>query len=329
MSSRVFVLSGLAITVAMVGIVWIVPADAQSAVPRTAWGEPDLQGIWDFRTITPLQRPKELADQEFLTEDEASSREQVVVDRNAELLNAPPRRTEAGKNVGAYNNFWMDRGTTVVGTRRTSLIVDPPNGRLPSMTESGKGRADAGRGSNSDDAAWSYTDLSTADRCIMGFNAGPPITPGGYNQNMQLFQTPDYVVVLNEMVHNARIVPLDGRPELDGGIFQWSGDSRGHWEGDTLVIETVNFNDHNLYNTWRGSSQNMRLLERFTRVDVNTLEYQFTVTDPETWTSSWTAAVPMKRTDVPMYEYACHEGNYSLSNILAGARIEELAVATK
>ena len=243
--------------------------------------------------------------------------------------NAAPKKAEAGKNVGAYNNFWMDRGTTVVGTRRTSLIVDPPNGRLPSMTESGKGRADAGLGSNSDDAAWSYTDLSNADRCIMGFNAGPPITPAGYNQNMQLFQTSDYVVILNEMIHNARIIPLDGRPRLDDGIPQWSGDSRGHWEGDTLVIETVNFNDHNLYNTWRGSSQNMRLLERLTRVDADTLEYRFTVIDPETWASSWTASVPMRRTDQLMYEYACHEGNYSLSIILAGARIEELAVATK
>ena len=331
MNIRVFVLSGLAITVAMVGIVWIVPADAQSAVPRTAWGEPDLQGILDFRTITPLQRPKELADQEFLTEDEASSREQVVVDRNAELLNAPPRRTEAGKNVGAYNNFWMDRGTTVVGTRRTSLIVDPPNGRLPSMTESGKGRADAGLGSFSDDAAWSYTDLTTADRCILGFNAGPPITPAGYNQNMQLFQTSDYVVILNEMIHNARIIPLDGRPRLDDGIPQWSGDSRGHWEGDTLVIETTTFNDQR---QWRGppslglgaaTSQNMKVVERLTRVDADTLEYRFTVIDPETWASSWTASVPMRRTDQLMYEFACHEGNYGLTNMLAGARAEEAA----
>ena len=330
MSNRVFASSCLAVVVIFVALVGVVPADAQSAVPRTAWGTPDLQGIWDFRTITPLQRPEDLADQEFLTEEEASERELAAVERNETLLNAPPREAESGQNVGAYNNFWMDRGTTVVGTRRTSLIIDPPNGRLPEMTEAGQERAAAGRGSFSDELAESYVDLSNADRCIMGFNAGPPILPGGYNQNMQLFQTPDHVVVLNEMVHNARVIPLDGGPGLGDRIPQWSGDSRGHWEGDTLVIETSNFNDPNNHQRrWRGASQNMKLVVRLTRVDADTLEYRATVTDPETWTSPWTASVPMRRTDVPMYEYACHEGNYGLYNILAGARIEETSGTDK
>ncbi len=329
MSNRVFASSCLAIVVIFVALVGVVPAHAQSAVPRTAWGTPDLQGIWDFRTITPLQRPEDLGDQEFLTEEEASEREQAAVERNETLLNAPPRTAESGQNVGAYNNFWMDRGTTVVGTRRTSLIIDPPNGRLPEMTEAGQQRAAAGRGSFSDDLAGSYVDLSNADRCIMGFNAGPPILPGGYNQNMQLFQTPDHVVVLNEMVHNARVIPLDGTSRLGDRIPQWSGDSRGYWEGDTLVIETSGFNDPSYQRRWRGASQNMKLVVRLTRVDADTLEYRLTVTDPETWTSPWTASVPMQRTDVPMYEYACHEGNYGLYNILAGARIEELAATAK
>ncbi len=328
MSSRVLVLSGLASVFAIVAIVGVVPTDAQSAVPQTAWGKPDLQGIWDFRTITPLQRPEDLADQEFLTEEEASKREQAVVDRNRELLLAPARTAESGQNVGAYNNFWMDRGTRVVGTRRTSLILDPPNGRIPAMTDDGKMRA-ARRGSFTDGADESYVDLSNPDRCIMGFNAGPPITPGGYNQNMQLFQTPEYVVILNEMVHNARIIPLDGRPRLGESVPQWSGDSHGHWEGETLVIETANFNDHDNQRRWRGASENMTLVERLTRIDSETLEYRFTVTDPETWTSSWTASVPMVRTDIPMYEYACHEGNYGLFNILAGARVEELTAEAK
>ena len=154
----------------------------------------------------------------------------------------------------------------------------------------------------------------------------PPITPGGYNQNMQLFQTPDQVVLITEMVHTVRVVPLDGRAPLGDDIRQWSGDSRGHWEGDTLVVETSNFNDER---RWRGSTKNIKLVERFTRVDANTLGYEYTVTDPKTWTSSWTASIPMQRSDAPMYEYACHEGNYSMQNILSGHRAAEQAATAK
>ena len=299
-------------------------AMAQGDAPRTAWGASDLQGVWDFRTITPLQRPEDLGDKEFLTEEEASAREQAVIERNDELLHQEARRTEAGGSIGAYNNFWMDRGTRVVGTRRTSLIVDPPNGRMPEMTEEGQARAAAGRGSFGDHIPASYTDLSNADRCLMGFNAGPPITPGGYNQNVQIFQTPDEVVLLTEMVHTVRVVPLDGRPTLDDSLAQWSGDSRGRWEGDTLVVETANFD---VDRKWRGASSNMRVVERFTRVDADTLEYEYTVTDPETWAAPWTVNLPMVRSDLPLFEYACHEGNYSMETMLTGARADEAAAS--
>ncbi len=305
------------------------PVAAQTA-PRTAWGQPDLRGIWDFRTITPLQRPESLAEQEFLTEEEAANLEQEVLDRNADLANRPALRTEVTQSVdrgadgapGFYNNFWLDRGTRAVGTRRTSLIIDPPNGRIPDLTASGQRTADARRAYRQEHPADSWVDRSAYDRCILGFNAGPPITPGGYNQNLHLFQTPDHVVLVTEMVHTVRVVPLDGRPVLSDDVRQWSGDSRGHWEGETLVVETSNFNDQR---GWRGSTTNMKLVERYTRVDADTLDYEFTVIDPETWTSSWTASIPMRRSLNPMYEYACHEGNHSMDGILAGRRAEERA----
>ena len=301
-----------------------------AAVDRTSWGAPDLQGVWDFRTITPLERPEDLGDQAFLTAEEAANLEQEVLDRNADLANRPALRTEVTESVdrgadgapGFYNNFWLDRGTRAVGTRRTSLIIDPPNGRIPDLTASGQRTADARRAYRQEHPADSWVDRSAYDRCILGFNAGPPITPGGYNQNLHLFQTPDHVVLVTEMVHTVRVVPLDGRPALSDGVRQWSGDSRGHWEGETLVVETSNFNDQR---GWRGSTTNMKLVERYTRVDADTLDYEFTVIDPETWTSSWTASIPMRRSLNPMYEYACHEGNHSMDGILAGRRAEERA----
>ena len=300
------------------------PAAGQGDAPRTAWGAPDLQGVWDFRTITPLERPEELGEQEFLTEEEAANREQAAVDRDVELWEAAPRRTEAGGSIGAYNNFWMDRGTNVVETRRTSLIVDPPNGRLPALTGDGQRRADERQVRRAEHPADSWLDRSSYDRCILGFNQGPPMTPGGYNQNMQLFQTPDHVVVLNEMVHDSRIIPIDGRPRP--GIDSWTGESRGRWEGGTLVVETVDFSAKH---AWRGTTPGRHLIERFTRVDEDTLLYEFTVTDPGTWAAPWTAQVPMRLNELPLFEYACHEGNYSLEGILAGARADERKAAAQ
>jgi hypothetical protein len=308
------------------------PAVAQTAALRTAWDEPDLRGIWDFRTITPLERPDELADQAFLTEEEAANLEQEVIDRNARLLERSAERTTAANQVdrredgtpGFYNNFWLDQGTRAVDTRRTSLIIDPPNGQIPALSASGRQRAEASQAYRQEHPSDSWLDRSTSDRCLLGFNAGPPLNPGGYNQNLQIFQTPDQVVLLTEMVHTVRVVPLDGRPPLPAGIRQWSGDARGHWEGDTLVVETSNFADER---RWRNSSTSLTLVERFTRVDADTLDYQYTVTDPETWTRPWTASIPLRRTDVPMYEYACHEGNHSMSGILGGQRVEDKAMA--
>ncbi len=303
------------------------PVAAQTGA-RTAWGDPDLQGVWDFRTITPLERPEDLGDQEFLSEEEAANLEQEVVDRNAELAGRAPRRTTATESVdrgeegapGFYNNFWLDRGTNTVSTRRTSLVVDPPDGRIPPLTDRAQRMTDRRQAYLRENPADSWTDRSAYDRCILGFNAGPPITPGGYNQNLQLLQTPDHVVLVTEMVHTHRVVPLDGRPYLGHDVRQWSGDSRGYWEGDTLVVESRNFDAKR---GWRRTSENMTLVERFTRVDAETLEYRFTVTDPATWTSPWTASIPMRRNDQPMFEYACHEGNYSMPGILGGARMDE------
>ena len=314
---RIVTLGVLAAIVAVAALA--PPATAQDG-PRTAWGAPDVQGVWDFRTITPLQRPERYGDREFLTQEEAATLEQGAVDRDEELLLAAARKTEAGGNVGAYNNFWMDRGTRTIETRRTSLIVDPPNGRMPTLSEAGEARAAARREYRAEHPADSWLDRSTFDRCILGFNTGPPMTPGGYNQNMQVFQTEDTVVILNEMVHDSRIIPIDDAPRT--GIESWTGESRGHWEGDTLVIETDNFTDKT---RWRGSSENMTLVERLTRQDDDTLVYTFTVTDPDTWVQPWTAEIPMRRGDQPLYEYACHEGNYSMEGILSGARADERA----
>ena len=305
-----------------IGLLGTMQASAQTDPPRTAWGQPDLQGVWDFRSITPMQRPNDLADQEFLTTEEAAELDQAAVERDVQSWNREARRTEAGGNVGAYNNFWMDRGLKSVGTRRTSLIVYPPNGRMPSMTPSGQERAQARRDYAREHPADTWSDFSSGVRCILGFNAGPPFTPSAYNNNMQLFQTPDTVVVMTEMVNTSRVIPLNGQPHLDPDVLQWSGDSRGYWEGDTLVVETRNFDPKR---KWRGTTASTRLVERFTRVDAETLEYTFTVTDPETWTSAWTASVPLVLNPEPMFEYACHEGNYSMPVMLGGARTEELA----
>src|SRR5215467_8388591 len=295
--------------------------------PRMADGKPDLQEVWDFRTITPMERPVALGTKEFFTNEEAANFEKEETRRqNRDLIDPevgglmyPPG------GVVPYNEFWYDRGDKVVGTKRTSLIVDPPDGRLPAMTPDGKVKADAravvGRETQlGRPKADSWEDRPLQERCIMGLNAGPPMTPGAYNNNVQLSQTPEYVVILTEMVHDARIVPMDGRPFLN--IPQWKGESRGRWDGDTLVVETKNFKRET---SLPGSSASTHLIERFTRSDANTLLYEFTVNDPSTWTRPWTAVVPMARSEDPIYEYACHEANYALPGILGGARADEKA----
>ena len=296
---------------------------------RTVDGRPDLSGVWDFRTVTPLERPAELADQEFLSEEEvAAYAAERVLASNADL-NREARKletTDRGQVNGtresrdlalAYNDFWWDRGTEVVETRRTSLVIDPPNGRVPALTDAASSRA-AERTRINQRPTEGPEDRPLGERCITGFNSGPPMLPGAYNMNVQIFQTADHVVLLNEMVHNARIVLLDGSPH--GDVPLWTGDSRGRWEGDTLVIETKNFLRET---SFRNSSKNLHLLERLHRVSDDTLLYTFTVTDPTTWTQPWTVELPMRRSDLPMFEYACHEGNYGMDGTLTGARAIE------
>ncbi len=334
-------------TVAGVGGVIAVMVTSLSAAAhstgaaRTPWGDPDLQGVWDYRTVTPLQRPDAQADKAFLTEEEAASLERDNLDRNQRLLTRGAERTAANNQVdtredgtpGFYNNFWLDGGTTAVGTRRTSLIVDPPDGRLPRLMPEAQRRADSPEASRI--AATrrgalpvaSWTDLDAGDRCIQHAKAGPPISVGGYNNNVQVFQAPGYVALLNEQNHDVRIIPLDGRPHVGSRIRQWMGDSRGHWEGETLVVETTQFNGKHdqVGRPLLSTGENLSLIERFSRTDRATLIYEFTATDPTIWVSPWTAQLPMKRNPDLIFEFACHEGNYGLYNIMAGSRTQELA----
>ena len=335
-----------ALVVAMVAPVHAAPQQSADpwTPPRTPDGQPDLQGVWDFRTLTPLQRPTDRADQAVLTAEEAAEIEANAVQRAIDADRPSDVRTEplpVGGNVGGYNNFWFDRGAGVVDDRRTSLIVDPPDGRVPPLQPGARRQG----GPDADDVpptrpvrfrvdgigTGGPEDRGLAERCLLGFNTGPPIVPGGYNQNLQLFQAPGYVAILNEMVHDTRIVPLDGRPHLPDHVRQWMGDSRGHWEDDTLVIETSNFTDKTAsfspsVRSAIGSGDTLRLTERFRRVADDTLLYEYTVDDPTTFTGSFSVALPMKRGGAPLFEYACHEGNYGLLNILRGAREAELAV---
>jgi hypothetical protein len=293
--------------------------------PRTANGQPDLQGVWSFATITPLERPTELADKAVLTPEEAAAWEKQVIARE----NKDSRSANKLADVSAaYNDFWWDRGTNVVGTRRTSLIIEPPNGRIPPMTAEAQKRA-AARGATRSRLAQGPEDRPVAERCIVGFNAGPPMIPSAYNNNVQLFQTAEHVAIFNEMVHEARVVPLDSRAHLNSGVGLWRGDSRGRWEGDTLVVDTTNFNEnaHVSYDT--AASPRLHVVERFTRVDPNTLLYEFTVEDPATWTKPWSGQVPMVKTSDRIYEYACHEGNYAMEHMLSGARSDEKTATSK
>ena len=319
-------------------------ATGQEPTPRTPWGHPDLQGTYTNKTITPLERPTELADRELLTAEEVANLEQEVVDRNAELLVRPARRTEVTESVdvgadgapGFYNNFWLDRGVTSTG--RTSIIVDPPDGRLPPLTPEAQQDEDtrlAARGMRGPADTW--TDMDLNDRCML-WSVGPPMLPTGYNNNYLILQTPDYVVIHVEMIHDTRIIPLDGRPRLGSPIPQWLGEMRGRWEGDTLVVETRNIARSEEGSSFGsdvvriraangGRTESLKVIERFTRVDADTLRYEFTVEDPTRWTNPWSGELPLRRTDELLFEYACHEGNYSIVNMLSGARAEERATA--
>jgi len=295
-----------------------------STPPRTPDGKPDLSGTYSFSTVTPLQRPDALTGKSTLTDEEAAAFEATENTRlNRDLFDPEKGQPSAGYpprsqgGVLSYNEFWYERGNKLTRDRRTALIVDPPDGRIP-LTDSARLRVAEMRRRSDSGQGDSYADRPLADRCLQGFNSGPPMTPGSYNNNVEIIQSPGVVAIVNEMVHNTRIIPTDGRPHTT--LRQWSGDSRGRWDGDTLVVETINFRRET---SLQGSTANTRLVERFTRVDAGTLKYEFTVTDPTAYTRPWSAMMPLIRISEPLFEYACHEGNYSLRNILAGAREQE------
>jgi hypothetical protein len=292
-------------------------ATSEWTPPRTSWGDPDLQGVWDYRTITPLERPRDFGNREFLTSEEAAALEK----RAARRLDEPPDETVSAITVHAP--YWTDPGRRVLEDRRTSLIVDPPDGRIPPLTPEAQARIAARGAANREGGrADSHEDRTLLERCIT-WGLPTAILPGLYNNNIHIFQSPGYVAILHEMVHDVRIIPLD-RPHVGSDIRPMLGDSRGHWDGNTLVVETTNFSSKTNY---RGSNRNLRLVERFTRLDADTIGFQVTVEDPTTWPRPWTAAFPMRPSEGLIYEYACHEGNYGLRNILEVARDEEKATA--
>jgi len=287
-----------------------IPPAKTSSVPRTADGRPDLQGTWDFAQLTPLERPGEFAGKDTISDEEA---EQFARQR-IETTHKDRRDGGAAADVErAYNDFWWDFGTRIA--TQPSLVVDPPDGRIPALTPAAQERLEKRR--NRFD---NPEERPLAERCILGFNSGPPMVPSAYNNNVQIVQTPAHVVILNEMIHSARIVDLSGRPHPPKTIRSITGDSIGRWDGDTLVVDTANFA---LDGGFRGATVNLHLVERFIRVDRETLRYEFTVDDPATWPRPWSASIPMTRTDELIFEYACHEGNYALEGVLKGARYQE------
>lgn len=289
--------------------------------PHTADGQPDLQGVWTNATITPFERPSDLAGKPVLTDQEAASLEEKAAEGR---VDRPPKEGD----VGSYNQVWFDSGTKVVSTKQTSLVVDPPDGRVPVKPE-----AEARREYNLAHNADSYEYMSLWDRCITRGVPGS-MFPAGYNNAYQIVQAPGYVVLMSEMIHNARIVPLDGRPHVSSAIRQWDGDSRGRWEGNTLVIDTVNYNNRSQISTSAAGgrikgitpSEKLHVVERFTRVNADTIRYEVTIDDQSTFTRPWKVSIPMTRDrNYQIYEYACQEGNYAMTDILNGGRAEDAA----
>jgi len=297
-------------------------------VPKTEWDQPDLQGVWNFSSDIPMQRPSQYGEREYMTEEEIA---EIRARRTARDEDSDAAIPNGGVNE-AYNDFWVETGG-IGDVARTSIIVYPTNGRLPPYTEGAivvQGRLDpdidgerpvrfTGGGIGSDGPE----DRGLGERCIVGFNAGPPIQPSLYNNNLQIVQSRDHVVIMIEMVHDARIVPLDGSGPLDDSIGLWSGDSRGYWEGETLVVESRNFNGLTQSFGAGGKSDDKFLIERFTRLSDDSIDYEFTVDDPQAYTDKITGIIPLTKVDGLLYEYACHEGNYGLLNILRGARAED------
>ena len=311
---------------------------ANPAPARTPWGDPDLQGLWTSSTYTPLERPAHLADREFLTGEEHAELNQFLTEDGVDPLRArsvlaadsEARRREltqqTEENLHYDNAIWLtEEQPRRLASRRTSLIVDPPNGRIPPLTPEAEQREAERKNASrwlvyniSPQSFDSYRTRTLQERCLVWKHEGPPMIPASYNDLLQIFQTDDYVVIMQEMSNNApRIIPLDGRSHLPASIRQWPGDSRGYWDGDTLVVDTINFNDKIYFN---GSSEALHVVERFTRVDDETIRYEFTVEEPTAWVRSWSAEFPLMKREGPLYEYACHEGNIGARHILEAAR---------
>ena len=314
----------------------VLSAAEKGPIPRTGDGHPDLQGTWSYATLTTLERPAEFKNKPFLTAEEAAAFEKKTLkiqDRDRRDVDSTTGRGSDGRTDvdRAYNQAWWEFGSKIVSTRRTSLVIDPPDGMIPALTPDGARRAVDKRGlwvangqyegGASGTGLDSYTDRPLQERCLAWTVAGPPMIPGAYNNNVGIFQTTENVVILNEMVHDHRVIPLDAPPQVGEAIRLWMGSSRAHWDEDTLVVSTTNFRPM----VFRSATEKLKLTEKFTLVDANTLMYEFTVDDPLTWVRPWTVQFPMTRMNEPIYEYACHEGNYSLPNILRAARNAERA----
>ena len=297
---------------------------------RTAWGVPDLQGVWHSSGNVPMERPDEFQGRTTLSDEEAAARREQVAARDQELLLAERRETVAGGNVGAYNNFWMERGAP---TDRTSLLVDPPDGRFPPLTPEGEYAKD-----NKPRGDDTWEDRHIWERCVTRGGMPNAMFPRSYNNNFQIFQSPGWVAILHEQVHETRLIPMGDFPAVAEAIGEWNGVPRGRWEGDTLVVTTTNIHPDvsalqpwSAFNSHSGSGEGMVLVERFTRTAGDTLEYEIEVNDPQMYTRPWTVAYPFTDLGQPIYEYACHEGNYGMEGILTGGRAEdeEEAAATK
>jgi hypothetical protein len=303
-------------------------AAADYEVPRTQWGLPDLQGVWNFSSNVPLQRPEQFGDRQFLTDDEMAA---LQVQRFRLGAVDAPTRSASGVDAFYNDTIWMEN-VRREGNVRTSLIVFPPDGRIPPL-EAGIENQPGGEIEVAGQRPVRFViggigrdgpeDRGLSERCLVGFNAGPPLSPSVYNNNLQIIQNRDHVVILTEMVHDARIVYLEKRPALDESVGLWSGDSRGHWDGDTLIVVTRNFNGLTQSLDGFGTSKIKVLTERFTRIGERTINYEFTIDDPSTFTEKLTAILPMTKVEAQLYEYACHEGNYGMANMLRGARRKE------
>ncbi|PYU28984.1 MAG: hypothetical protein DMG32_01330 [Acidobacteria bacterium] len=338
--TRVVVLSALLFGVA---VFLLSPARAQTSpsaakantsptgavqTSRAPQGQSDLGGVWSIASLTPLERDPELGDKQFFTPEEAAA----YLKKRSQELDADRRDASPDVDTArAYNQSWYDRGTKLGKNMRTSLVIDPPNGRIPPMTPEAQRRFQNAHAYFAAHPADGPEDRTLGERCLNFSQEGPPLLPGGYNNNYQIVQTANYVAILAEMGNKVRIIPLDGRPHLPQSVSQWNGDARGHWEGKTLVVDTTNvrFNDRSHFGVnYDGlTDQNLRVTERFTRTAADTITYQATVNDPTVYTKPWTMEIVMSKTEDPLFEYACHEGNYGMFGILGGARADEKKAA--